>query len=476
MNPAAPPASSFSRRHWLSSTAKGLGGIALAELLSRHSTGAAEPVVLPHFAPKAKRVIFLFMSGGMSQFESFDHKPFLAKNTGEELPDSYKQRGLLGMSNSQARFPLVRSFSEFRQHGRSGAWVSDLFPHTARVADDLCFIKSLHTDAVNHDPAMIYMVSGEQFPGRPSMGSWITYGLGSENADLPSFIVLVTKRPADQPLSSRLWDNGFLPSQYQGTQFRASNDPVLYLSSPGGIDGTVNRATLDGLRRLHELKHRQRGEPEIESRIAQFEMAGRMQSSVPAVTDLSGEPESVRKLYGPDVDRPGSFARNCLLARRLAESGVRYVQLYHPNWDAHGQLPKMMGEAAGEVDQGSSALIQDLKNRDMLKDTLVIFGTEFGRTPYSQGPIVSMGNYGREHHRNCCTFWMAGGGVKPGHSHGETCEIGYDIVSDPVHVHDFHATVMHLLGIDHERFTYFFKGRNFRLTDVHGKVVKPILA
>jgi hypothetical protein len=481
-----------SRRQWLHRFGGGLGAFALADLLGQENTlpapgsGAAQPHPrhgglpgLPHFAPKAKRVIFLFMSGGASQFETFDYKPKLIEmqEKGLELPDSYKKRGLLGMSNNQAAFQMVGSKFPFQQHGQSGTWISDLLPHTAKVADELCIIRGMKSEAVNHDPGMIYMVSGAQLPGRPSMGSWLNYGLGSQTDDLPGFIVMVSNRGVDQPLSSRLWHNGFLPSQYQGTQFRAGTDPVLYLSRPPGISAELDRLSLDRLRELHQIDLRERGEAELESRIAQFELAFRMQTSVPGVTDIAGEPESVKKLYGPDLEKAGSFARNCLLARRLAERGVRYIHLYHPGWDHHGSLPETMSEVTKEIDQGCGALIQDLKQRDMLKDTLVIWGTEFGRTCYSQGMIsTKTGTYGREHHRDAFTFWMAGGGVKPGITHGETCEIGFDVASDPVTVNDFHATIMHLLGIDHLRFTYRYKGRDFRLTDVGGEVVEKILA
>lgn len=486
------------RREWLHRFGGGLGGIALADLLGAGgraraalpggTAAAPNPFAgpdrvgglpsLPHFAPKAKRVIFLFMSGGASQFETFEHKPKLLEmqKRDADLPESYRKRGLLGMSNNQARFQLVGSKFGFKQHGQSGAWICDLFPETAKVADDLCIINSMRSDAVNHDPGMIFMVSGAQLPGRPCMGSWISYGLGSETSDLPAFIVMISRRSVDQPLSARLWDNGFLPTRFQGTQFRSGKDPVLYLSRPPGVSEELDRKNLDRLRDLHRLQLAERGEAEIESRIAQFELAFRMQTSVPEATDIGSEPESVKKLYGNDVEKAGSFARNCLLARRLAERGVRHIHLYHPGWDLHGALPERIETQAREVDRASSALIQDLKQRDLLKDTLVVWGTEFGRTCYSQGLIsTKTGSYGREHHRDAFTFWMAGGGIKPGITHGETCELGFDVVADPVHVNDFHATVLDRLGIDHERFTFLFKGRDFRLTDVAGKVVENIL-
>ncbi len=434
---------------------------------------------MPHFAPKAKRVIFLFMSGGPSHLESFDYKPLLREKQGTEFPESLRKGKMLpGMSGTQSHFPLVGSPFKFSQHGQSGAWISELFPHTAKVADDLCFVKSMCSDAVNHDPALTFMQTGSPLPGRPSIGAWVSYGLGTDNRDLPGFIVLVSKRPADQPLSSRLWDSGFLPTQHQGVQFRAAKDPVLYLSEPEGIARKDTRRMLDALRDLHTQEFAVRPEADIQSRIAQYEMAFRMQASVPEVTDMSGEPEHIFDLYGPDSKKPGSFAANCLLARRLAEQNVKFIQLYHPGWDHHGALPRDFAALAAEVDQACGALITDLKQRDMLKDTLVIWGGEFGRTSYSQGSITkgSAPSFGRDHHRDCFTFWLAGGGVKGGVTHGESDELGYTIVRDPVTVNDFHATLLHLLGVDHERLTFRFQGRDFRLTDVAGKVVKGILA
>ena len=477
-----PPATPrfFSRRDFLTRSGQGFGGIALAHLLgeSARAAGTAGLKGLPHFPAKAKRVIFLFMSGGISQLESFDPKPLLNQRQGEPIPPSLlggKQP--LGMSALQSSFPLVGSAFKYAQHGKSGAWLSDLFPHTAKVADDLCFVKSLFSEAVNHDPALTFLQTGAPLPGRPCMGAWLSYGLGSDNRDLPSFIVLVSKRPVDQPLSSRLWDSGFLPSRYQGVQFRSGNDAVLYLGSPKGVDGAANRRMLDRLKELHQLEMAASGDLEIESRIEQFEMAYRMQTAVPDATDFTKEPKSVLDLYGPDVAKPGSFAANCLLARRLAQRGVRFIQLYHPGWDHHGLLPTGFKIGAAEIDQACGALIQDLKQQGLLQDTLVIFGSEFGRTCYSQGSIVkSTGEYGREHHRDCFTFWMAGGGIKPGTSYGETDEFGFKVAVNPMHVNDFHATILHLLGIDHERLTFPFQGRDYRLTDIAGKVVKDILA
>lgn len=466
------------RRAALNRLTMGMGGIALGGLLAESGLagGNGQPG-LPHFAPKAKRVIFLFMSGGMSQLETFDYKPELTKRTGQELPESLR-RGrftLPGMSGNQASFPLVGTKKSFSRHGQAGVWISEDFPHTARVADDLCFVKTLQSDAVNHDPAMTFMATGAQLPGRPSMGAWASYGLGSLNRDLPGFVVLVSKRPVDQPLSSRLWDSGFLPTQYQGVQFRAAKDPVLFLSHPAGIGAANNERALAALRELHGLS--QGPEAELHARMEQYEMAFRMQSSIPGVTDLSGEPGSVLDLYGPDVKKPGSFAANCLLARRLAQKDVRFIQVYHPGWDMHGKVVETMTTQAREVDQPAAALVADLKNHGLLNDTLVIFGTEFGRTCYSQGKIQTEPfDFGREHHRECFTFWLAGGGVKAGFSYGETDDFGFSTIENPVTVNDFHATVLKLLGIDHERFTYPFQGRDFRLTDVAGRVVEEILA
>ena len=472
----------FSRREFLMRSGGGLGGIALAHLLGQTGSAHASPTPglpgLPHFAPKAKRVIFLFMSGGVSQFESFDHKPTLKQRQGEQMPKSVLGgREPLGMSNLQSSFPLVGSPFKFSQHGKSAAWISDAFPHTARVADELCFIKSMFSEAVNHDPGLTFMQTGAPLPGRPSIGAWASYGLGSETADLPAFIVMVSKRVADQPLSSRMWDSGFLPPKHQGVQFRPGAEPVLFLTSPKGIDREMNRRMLDKLKELHQAELAARGDVEIETRIEQFEMAFRMQAAVPEAVDLTKEPKSVLDLYGPDVNQAGSFTANCLLARRLAQRGVRFIQLIHPGWDHHNALPDYFKTCAGEVDRGCGALLEDLRQQGLLQDTLVIFGSEFGRTCYSQGVIgKSNGSFGREHHRDCFTFWMAGGGIKPGISFGSTDEFGFNIAADPVHVNDFHATLLHLLGIDHERFTYRFQGRDFRLTDIAGKVLKPILS
>lgn len=459
----------------------GFGGLALADMLSSEAQASMGGLAgLPHFAPKAKRVIFLFMAGGPSQFESFDYKPMLDKRRGEDLPASFRKgKPLPGMSTNQAVFPLVGSNFKFRQYGQSGAWVSEVFPETAKVVDELCFVKSMCSEAVNHDPALTFMQTGAPLPGRPSIGSWVSYGLGSDNRDLPSFIVLISKREADQPLSYRLWDSAFLPAQYQGVQFRAGKEPVLFLSEPEGVSHSATRRMLDTLKSMHERQHEARPDPEINARVAQYEMAYRMQSSVPEATDISKEPEHIFKMYGEDSRTPGTFASNCILARRLAERNVKFIQLYHPGWDHHGALPKSYPRQAAEVDQGAAALIRDLKQRDLLKDTLVIWGGEFGRTPYSQGNITAKSvseTHGRDHHRECFTFWMAGGGIKPGITHGASDDIGFDVAQDPVTINDFHATLLHLLGVDHERLTYRFQGRDFRLTDVAGRVVKGMLA
>ncbi len=474
----------INRRHFFARGAVGIGGAALASLLASDSSCAAsssEPLsggVLRrfHHRPKAKRVIYLFMSGGPSQLDLFDYKPELIAHNGEELPDSVRAgQRLTGMSANQATLPLAGSIFPFKQYGQSGAWLSDLLPHTAEVADDLCFVKSMHTEAINHDPAITFFQTGSQIAGRPSIGAWLSYGLGSANDNLPVFCVLVTKDKGGQPLYARLWGSGFLPSVHQGVQFRAGRDAVLYLTNPGGVSPSMRRKMLDRLRDLHELEYRRTLDPAIEARIAQYEMAYRMQSSVPEVTDLSDEPQHVLDMYGPDASNPGTFAANCLLARRLAERNVRFIQLFHKGWDQHGGLPGAIRKQCKETDQACGALIQDLKQRGMLDDTLVVWGGEFGRTCYSQGKLTKT-NYGRDHHPRCFTMWMAGGGVKPGLTFGQTDPYSYNIVQDGVHVHDLQATILHLLGIDHERLTYRHQGRRYRLTDVHGRLVRDLLA
>jgi hypothetical protein len=461
----------------------GLGGIALANLINPAGLFAAasgpDRGILKgqlHHPAKAKRVIYLFMAGGPSQMETFDYKPVLNQRNGEQLPDSVRQgQRLTGMSGNQSSLPLAGSVYKFNQHGKNGTWVSELLPHTAKVVDDFCIIQSMYTEAINHDPAITFLQTGSELSGRPSIGAWVHYGLGSDNENLPAFVVLITPGKVDQPLYARLWGSGFLPSRHQGVQFRSGSEPVLYLNNPDGISADGRRLMLDRLKELHEHAAEKSGDTEIETRIAQYEMAYRMQSSVPDVMDMSKETPETFELYGPDSKKPGTFAANCLLARRLAEKGVKFIQLYHQGWDQHGNLPKAIATQCKETDQASAALITDLKQRGLLDDTLVIWGGEFGRTSYSQGKLTA-DNYGRDHHPRCFTTWMAGGGVKPGTVYGETDDFSYNVAKDGVHVHDFHATMLHLMGVDHERLTYFFQGRRFRLTDVHGKVVKAILA
>ena len=464
----------ISRRNFLTRTAT--GSAALASLLQGDGLAAE---IKPHFAPKAKRVIFLHQSGGPSQFELMDHKPSLKKYHGSELPDSIRQgQRLTGMTSGQKSFPVIAPKFKFSQHGKSGAWFSELLPHTAAISDDLCIIRSMHTDAINHDPAITFSQTGAQLAGRPSLGAWIAYGLGSVAEDLPAFVVLVSSgsgNPADQPLYDRLWGSGFLPSRYQGVKFRSQGDPVLFLSNPDGVSSASQRKLLDDLAEMNRLKQEKTGDPEIATRTAQYEMAFRMQSSVPALTDLSKEPASTFELYGEDAKKPGTFAANCLLARRMAEKGVRFIQLYHRGWDQHVKLPKQIEAQCQDTDRASAALIADLKRRDLLKDTLVVWGGEFGRTVYCQGKLTAE-DYGRDHHPRCFSVWMAGGGIKPGISHGETDDFSYNVAKDPVHVHDLNATILHCLGIDHTKLSFKYQGRHFRLTDVHGEVVKPILA
>ena len=472
------------RRDFLSKTSLGLGSIALSSLLNptkllgKSASGGPGGVIDQlHFAPKAKRVIYLFQSGGPSQLELFDYKPTLQERVGQELPESVRggQR-LTGMTAGQKSFPLAGSVFDFAQHGNSRAWVSELMPHTAKIVDELCFVKSMHTEAINHDPAITFFQTGSQQNGRPSIGSWISYGLGSDNQNLPAFCVLLSRgREGGQPLYAKLWGNGFLPSLHQGVQFRSGKDPVLYLNDPPGMKKTSRRRMLDYLKELHDIQYEKVMDPEINSRIAQYEMAYRMQASVPDTMDIGNEPDYIYDMYGEEARKPGTFAANCLLARRLIEKDVKFVQLYHQGWDQHGNLPKDIKLMSKSVDQPSAALVMDLKQRGLLDDTLVIWGGEFGRTNYSQGKLTKE-NYGRDHHPRCFSIWMAGGGIKPGMSYGETDEFGYNIVRNPVHVHDFQATLMHLLGVDHERLTFKHQGRRFRLTDVHGTVVKDILA
>ena len=472
----------LNRRDFLGRFAMGLGGAALAGLVNRDASASSSVnpfkgiLAAPHLVPKAKRIIYLFMSGGPSQLDLFDYKPLLNEMNGKDLPASVRMgQRLTGMSGNQATLPLAGSIFKFARHGKSGAWVSDLMPWTAKIVDELCFVKSLQTQQINHDPAITFFQSGHQLAGRPSIGSWLSYGLGSANENLPAFVVLISKDRIDQPLYARLWGNAFLPSIHQGVQFRSGKDPVLYLKNPEGVSQDSRRKMLDRLSELEELQYKDLGDPEITARVAQYEMAYRMQTSVPEVMDVSDEPASTFDLYGPQAKDPGSFAANCLLARRLAERNVRFIQLYHPGWDQHGNLPGGIRRQCNDVDRASYALITDLKQRGLLDDTLVVWGGEFGRTNYSQGKLTPT-DYGRDHHPRCFTAWMAGGGVKPGITHGATDDFGYNVISDPVPVHDFQATMLRLLGIDHERLTFRFQGRYYRLTDVEGRVVEEVIA
>ena len=468
----------MSRRSFLQSSGIGIGAAALSSLLPYEAKATSTPQRIgPHFVPKVKRVIYLHQSGAPSQLETFDYKPKLETMWGQNLPESVRggQR-LTGMSAGQSSFPLAASVFKFSQYGKSRAWVSDLLPYHKQVVDELCFIKSMHTEHINHDPAITFIQTGNQIGGRPSMGSWMSYGLGSENQNLPAFVVLLSRgRAGDQPLYAKLWSNGFIPSVHQGVVFRSGQDPVYYLNNPSGIDKTSRRNMLNALSKLSEDQYKQVLDPELDSRMKQYEMAYRMQSSVPETLDISKEPDSIFEMYGPDSRIPGTFAANCLLARKLAEKDVRFIQLYHQGWDQHGNLPKDIQIMAKSVDQPSAALIKDLKQRGLLDDTLVVWGGEFGRTNYSQGKLTK-DNYGRDHHPRCFSIYMTGGGVKKGVSYGETDEFGYNIAKNPVHIHDLQATIMHLMGIDHEQLTFKFQGRRYRLTDVAGHVVKPILA
>ncbi len=488
------------RRQFLTKTSMGLGAMALGSLMgadrllagnSGTVKGPGKPIGdpnanpisgpngipgLPHFLPKAKRVVYLFQSGGPSQFETYDYKPKLTDMFGQDLPPSVRKgQRLTGMSSSQSSLPIAPSKFKFKQYGESRAWVSELMPHTAKMVDDICFIKSMHTEQINHDPAITFFQTGHQLAGRPSIGAWTSYGLGSDNQNLPTFITLVSKNGGGQPLYSRLWGNGFLPTEHQGVQFRSGKDPVLFLNNPENYDGHDRAEMLAYLKQLNEIQNDAYGDPEIKARIAQYEMAFRMQTSVPEVTDMSDESEETFEMYGKESRDPGTYAANCLMARRLLEKGVKFVQLYQRGWDHHIGLPGNMKRQCQMTDQPTAALLQDLKQRGMLEDTLVIWGGEFGRTAYSQGRLTKE-DYGRDHHPRAFTMWMAGAGVKPGMSYGETDDFSYNVVKDPVHVHDFHATLLHLMGVDHEKLIYKHQGRRYRLTDVHGHVVKDILS
>ena len=471
----------LNRRVFLKASALGLGTTALGTLFNERAAAAAPAPAsgFPNYTPKAKRIIYLFQSGAPSQMDMFDPKPLMQEQFNKDLPDSIRKgQRLTTMTSKQARFPIAPSIFKFAQHGDSGMWFSELTPHMAKLADHWCMIRSMHTEAINHDPAITFFQTGSQLAGRPSIGSWASYGLGSVNRDLPAYVVLTSfgsGRPNDQPLYDRLWGSGFLPSEHQGVKFRNTGDAVLYLSDPPGVDRATRRSTLDRLAALNSQRHAQVGDPDIQTRIAQYEMAFRMQSSVPDLLDLSKEPKHVLESYGPDVNRPGSYAANCLLARRLAERDVRFIQLFHMGWDHHGGLPAAIKGQCKDTDQATAALITDLKNRGLLDDTLIIWGGEFGRTIYSQGGLTNT-NYGRDHHPRCFTMLLAGAGIKPGMTLGETDDYCYNILSDPVHVHDLNATILHLMGINHTRLTYRFQGRDFRLTDVHGELVDKVLA
>lgn len=473
----------WNRRRFLSTMSLGIGSMALGSLLmpdlfrSGIMDDEAMTPGLPHFAPKAKRVIYLFQNGAPSQQELFDYKPKLREMTGQEIPPSVRgNQRLTGMTANQASFPLVGSFVDFKQYGESRTWISDLLPYTAKIADELCIIRSLYTEAINHDPALTFIQTGAQQGNRPSMGAWLSYGLGNENKNLPAFTVLLSRGVGNgQGVYSKLWTNGFLDSVHQGVQFSKGEDPVLYLRDPDGLSRKDRRDMLDNLAELNELSYKTFGDPEIVTKIKQYEMAYRMQTAVPEVMDLSKEPDDIVKLYGPDCLVPGTYAANCLLARKLSENGVRFVQLYHQGWDQHGNLPYEIARQAKDVDQASAALVIDLKQRGLLDETLVIWGGEFGRTSYTQGTLTKE-NYGRDHHPRCFSIWMAGGGIKPGIVYGETDELGYNIIRDPVHVHDFQATILNQLGLDHEKLIFKHLGRRYRLTDVSGHVVKDIIA
>jgi hypothetical protein len=467
------------RRTWLK-TAGGVGAAALASLLPQQllSAGPDELQGIPHHPPVAKRIIYLFQSGAPSQMDLFDPKPGLLERRGENLPDSIRQgQRLTTMTSGQANFPVAPSVFRFSRHGESGMWFSELMPRMSSLADDWCMIRTMHTEAINHDPAITFCQTGSQLAGRPSIGAWASYGLGSENQSLPAYVVLTSfgsGRPDDQPLYDRLWGAGFLPAKHQGVRFRNSGDPVLYLSNPPGVTAQDRRRTLDRLKQLNQQQSDELGDPEIQARIAQYEMAFRMQTSVPDLVDTSGEPKHVLEMYGPDVSRPGSYAANCLLARRLAERDVRFIQLFHMGWDHHGGLPNAIRGQCRDTDQATAALLQDLKMRDLLRDTLIVWGGEFGRTIYSQGGLTA-DNYGRDHHPRCFTLLLAGAGIRRGTTYGETDDYCYNIVRDPVHVHDLNATILHLLGVDHTRLTWKYQGRDFRLTDIHGTVVDGLL-
>lgn len=477
MHPVEQSKLSMTRRHFFGRTSAGLGAAALTTLLAGKADAAGGLPGLPHFPPTAKRVIYLFQHDAPSQLDLFDYKPGLQARRGTELPDSIRMgQRLTGMTAYQSGFPTAPSLFKFAQHGQSGIWLSELLPHTAKVADELCIIKSLQTEAINHDPAVTFFQTGFQIAGRPSIGSWISYGLGADSEDLPAFVVMVSQGLGNsQALADRQWGSGFLPTKFQGVKFRSGADPVLYLSNPAGYSDDARKRFLNDLSQMNEITYQQYQDPEVSTRISQYEMAFRMQHSVPELTDLSKEPDSTFEMYGPDSRTPGTYAANCILARRIAERGVRFIQLFHRGWDQHNNLPKEIRQQCRQTDQPSGALIQDLKQRGMLKDTLVVWGGEFGRTVYSQGTLTE-DNYGRDHHPRCFSVWMAGGGVRPGLTYGETDDFSYNVTKDPMDVRDLHATILKCLGVDHTKLTFKFQGRHFRLTDVHGNVVRPILS
>jgi hypothetical protein len=487
MDPFRQHVQALTRRHFFANAGLNLGGAALFSLLAEESargagpakTGAGAALPATHHTPKAKAVIYLHMVGGPSQIDLFDPKPKMADWFDKNLPDSIRMgQRLTTMTSGQARFPVAPSKYKFQQHGRSGIWLSEMLPWKAKMADDLCVIRSMHTEAINHEPAITYMQTGNQVTGRPCLGAWTSYGLGSLNRDLPTFVVMVaepTNKEQIQAISARLWQSGYLPGVHAGVSFRSAGDPILFINNPPGVDGGVRRTMLDGLQAMNKLNYTRLNDPETQTRIDQFEMAYRMQSSVPELTDLGKEPKSTFDLYGDAAKKPGTFANTALMARRLVQKGVRFVQVYHNNWDHHSNLTRRMPDQCGDVDRPCWALIQDLKRHGLFDETLVIWGGEFGRTIYSQGTLTKE-NYGRDHHPRCFTMWMAGGGAKGGVTYGETDEFSYNIVKDPCHIHDFHATVLHLLGIDHERFTFRYQGLDQKLTGVEpAKVIKALV-
>jgi hypothetical protein len=470
----------LTRRQFFGRSAGGIGAAVLSSLLRQDGLAAGQnPTALTDFAPKAKRVIVLWQGGAPSQVDLFDYKPGLEKHRLEELPESVRSNIRLStMTSGQKKYPILPALKPFRQYGNNGRWLSELLPHTGGISDDICLIRSMHTDAVNHAPGVTFFLTGSQIPGRPSLGAWTTYGLGSLTSELPAFVVMTSsdrEKTCGQLFFDHYWGSGFIPSKYQGVRFRGDGDPVLYLSNPDGMSRQLRRAMLDDIAELNQQHLSEFGDPEIDTRITQYEMAYRMQASVPELTDISGEPKSVLEMYGPDVHRSGSYARNCLLARRLIERGTRFVQLMHSGWDQHNNLPTQLAKQCADTDQPSAALVRDLKQRGLLEDTIVIWASEFGRTVFVQGDITKPA-YGRDHFGACYSIWVAGGGFKPGHTHGETDDFCYGIARDPVGIHDFQATLLHQLGLDHEKLTFRHQGRNFRLTDVHGEVVRPIIA